>query len=78
MTRIAMTLCAAMIAGLGMSGAEAQETREEQKYADELKACAQRPTDAERKSCEAAVREKIRQEWRARIESESRRFRPSP
>ncbi|MGQ0677986.1 MAG: hypothetical protein ACT4N4_18135 [Rhodospirillales bacterium] len=67
--RFAAVLSLAALA-LG-SGAFAQSI-EENRYAGELKACAQRP-EAERKACEDAVRAKIKAEWTRRIEIESRR-----
>ena len=48
------------------------QTLEENRYASELKACAERP-EVERKPCEDAVRAKIKAEHAARIERESRR-----
>jgi hypothetical protein len=63
---------AALALGLALVAPAAAQTLEENRYADELKACAQRP-EAERKACEDVVRAKIKAEWKARIEIESRR-----
>ena len=48
------------------------QTLEENRYAGELRACAQLP-EADRKPCEDRVRAKINAERRARIEAESNR-----
>lgn len=48
------------------------QTLEENRYASELRACAQL-AEAERKPCEDKVRAKIKAEHKARIEAESRR-----
>ena len=48
------------------------QTIEENRYAGELRACAQLP-EADRKPCEDRVRAKINAERRARIEAESNR-----
>jgi len=66
------TLAALAIALAALAGPAVAQTPEENRYAGELKACAQRP-EAERKACEDAVRAKIKADWKARIEVESRR-----
>ena len=48
------------------------QTIEENRYASELRACAQLP-EADRKPCEDRVHAKINAERRARIEAESNR-----
>jgi hypothetical protein len=66
------TLAALAIALVALAQPAVAQTLEENRYAGELKACAQRP-EAERKACEDAVRAKIRAEHARRIEAESRR-----
>ncbi len=58
------------IAALAPAGTA--QTLEENRYAGELRACAQL-AEAERKPCEDKVRAKIKAEFTARIEAESRR-----
>lgn len=66
-----LVIAAAFSLAVICPGANAQ-TIEENRYAGELKACGQLP-EAERKPCEDRVRAKIRAEFTARIEAESRR-----
>ena len=64
---------AALSAGIAaLAPACSAQTLEENRYAGELRACAQL-AEAERKPCEDKVRAKINAERKARIEAESRR-----
>lgn len=63
-----------LLAAVACGGAARAETPEETRYAGELKACGQLP-EAERKPCQDKVQAKIKADWKARIEVESRRQR---
>jgi len=62
----------ALLACLLPAVAGAQQSVEEIRYQGELRACAAQP-EPQRKPCEDAVRNKISQEWKARIEEQARR-----
>ena len=70
MTRAPTAILAA--AAVLFAVAARAETPEETRYATELKSCDQLP-EAERKSCRDRVEAKIKTEWKARIEQESKR-----
>lgn len=73
MSRAALQLALAILLAAPLTLGYAQ-TLEETRYAGELKACDSLP-EAERKPCREKVEAKIKADWKARIEVESRRQR---